>query len=238
MDELYSLNTDFHTKHFDQITETLRLFSRNYSLLSINSCQFSNRKILLYAEFTSAITLVVEIIFLDDSDAAFAQSALAPILLPPLHIGIMGDGIVSGFIYLLQTLPAAGGQGSGNDRKAMFMSITGRIKQPHPEAAEASAAPLRLILHTFDVAKPCLVVIIGIDNLQAEGQGIARTFLLADVVFLQRIDVGVAIIDDGSNSMLHQTFDNGRRARGTTRMEEHSVGSTGDFYLEFLLFHI
>lgn len=29
MDELYSLNTDFHTKHFDQITEALRLFSQN-----------------------------------------------------------------------------------------------------------------------------------------------------------------------------------------------------------------
>ena len=38
-----------------------------------------------HTELAPAILLIVEIVLLDDGDAAFAQTALAPILLPPHH---------------------------------------------------------------------------------------------------------------------------------------------------------
>ena len=82
------------------------------------------------------------------------------------------------------------------------------------------------------------MVIVGIDDFQAEGLGVSSTFVLADVILFERIDIGIAIIDDGGNAMLHQAFNDGRRARGTTSMEEHSIDSSRYFELEFLLFHI
>ena len=81
------------------------------------------------------------------------------------------------------------------------------------------------------------MIIVGIDNFQAEGLGVSGTFVLTDVVLFERIDSGSALVDDGGNALLHQACDDGRRAGGTTSMEEHFIGSSRYFELEFLLFH-
>ena len=82
------------------------------------------------------------------------------------------------------------------------------------------------------------MIIVGIDDFQAEGLGVSGTFVLADVVLFERIDIGIAIVDDGGNAMLHQAFDDGRRAGGTTSMEEHFIGSSRDFYSKLLLHNL
>ena len=64
--------------------------------------------LLPHTELASAILLIIKIVFLNNSDATFTQTALAPILLPPSDVGIMRNGVMAGFIDLLQTLPTAG----------------------------------------------------------------------------------------------------------------------------------
>jgi hypothetical protein len=74
------------------------------------------------------------------------------------------------------------------------------------------------------------MVVIGVDYLQTKGLGIAGTFFLADVILFQWIDIGIAIIYDGSYSFLHQTFNDGRRTRSATSMQQYFIGSTGNLY--------
>jgi len=191
-----------------------------------------------HTELTPAILLIIEIVLLDDGNTTFAQSTFAPILFPPNHIGIMRSGIMSGFVDLLQAFPSAGSKGGGDDRETVFVGITGSVQQAHLEATKATSSPLRFLLHPFDVTEPVFVIIIGIHYLQAKGLGIAGTFVFTDVVLFQRIDIGIAIINDGGDTMLHQALDDGRRAGSTTSMEEHFIGSSRYFELEFLFLHL
>jgi predicted membrane-bound spermidine synthase len=64
--------------------------------------------LLPHTELASTILLIIKIVLLDDGYAALAQSALAPVLLPPSDIGIMRNSIMAGFVDLLQALPTAG----------------------------------------------------------------------------------------------------------------------------------
>ena len=105
-----------------------------------------------HTELATAIPLIIEIVFLNNSYTAFAQSTLAPVLFPPDDIGIVRCGKMSSVVDLLQALPTAGGKRSGDDLDASLVSITGRIEQAHLEASQASASPLRLILHPLDMA--------------------------------------------------------------------------------------
>jgi hypothetical protein len=90
------------------------------------------------------------------------------------------------------------------------MGITGSILQAHLEASQASSSPLRLIFHTLDMAEPRLVVVVGIDDFQAKRVGIAGTLVLTDVILFERIDIRVAIVDNGGNAMRHQAFNDSR----------------------------
>ena len=92
----------------------------------------------------------------------------------------------------------------------MFVSITGSVQQAHLEATEATSSPLRFLFHPFDVTEPVFVIVIGIHYLQAKRLGITGTLVLADVVLFEGIDIGIAIVDDGSDAILHQAFDDGR----------------------------
>ena len=56
---------------------------------------------------------------------------------------------------------------------------------------------------------PGIMIIIGIYNFQSQGLGVPRTFVLADNVFLQRINIGITIIDNRSDTMLHQALYDG-----------------------------
>lgn len=66
--------------------------------------------LLPHTEFTSAIQLIIEIIFLDDMQATFLQTVLAPVMVPPDDFAIWRDhllaGPTSGFIDLVKRLPS------------------------------------------------------------------------------------------------------------------------------------
>ena len=53
------------------------------------------------------------------------------------------------------------------------------------------------------------MVIIRVNDLQAERFGISGALVLADLVFLLWIDIGVTIIYDRSNAVLQQSLDDG-----------------------------
>ena len=84
-----------------------------------------------------------------------------------------------------------------------------RAQEAELEAFQASAAPLRLVLQTFDGIEPILMVIIRVNDFQTERLRISRAFVLADLIFLKRIYVRITIIYDRSDVVLHHRLDDG-----------------------------
>ena len=80
-----------------------------------------------FTELAPAILLVIEAIFLDYGYATLAQAPLPPVLFPKSNARITPGGISSGLVYLLQTLPTARRQRSGDDRKTVFRGIARSI---------------------------------------------------------------------------------------------------------------
>lgn len=190
-----------------------------------------------HTEFTTAILLIIKVVLFDNRNPPLTQSTLPPVLSPPAYLRIRLNRILTGRINLLQTLPARRCQRRGDYSKPMLMCITGRIAQAHFKAAQAAASPFGLVLHSLHLTQPGIVCIIGIHNVQSQRLCITRTLLLTDEILLQRVNIGIAIINGRAHSMLHQTFDNGRRTRCTTRMEQDLLGSSRYLQLKFLLFH-
>ena len=88
-------------------------------------------------------------------------------------------------------------------------SIFRCAQEPELEALETASSPFGLVFQTFDAFQPVLVVIVRIYDLQAKGFGIAGALVLADLIFLARVDIWIAVIYDGSDSVLHQALDDG-----------------------------
>ena len=82
-----------------------------------------------------------------------------------------------------------------------------------------------------------VVVIVGIDNFQSQRLGVTCAFVLAYVIFVKRINVGVAVVNCRADAVLHQTLNYGRRARSATSVEQHLLCVAGYMYLKFL-FHL
>ncbi len=82
------------------------------------------------------------------------------------------------------------------------------------------------------------MVVVGIDYLETEAFGVAGAFIFALEIFLKGVDVGVAIVDGGSDAVLEQTFDNGGRARSTAGVQKHFAFAARNFYLELLFGHL
>lgn len=98
----------------------------------------------------------------------------------------------------------------------MLRRIAGRIQKPILEALKTASSTLRLMLdvrHSGTCGKrayprkPGIVVIVSVDNLQAEREGIARTLSLADEVFLLRKYVRIAIIYRRTDAAVQKTLD-------------------------------
>ena len=121
----------------------------------------------------------------------------------------MFRSISARFLYLFQTFPTAGSKRSSDNRESMFVGITCGFLQSHLETTQATASSFRLLLHSCHSTTPGIMIIIGIYNFQSQGLGIPRTFVLADNVFLQRINIGITIIDNRSDTMLHQALYDG-----------------------------
>ena len=88
-------------------------------------------------------------------------------------------------------------------------SIFRCAKEPELEALETTSSPFGLVFQTFDTFKPVLVVVVRIYDLQTEGLGIAGALVLADLIFLARVDIWIAVIYDGSDPVFHQALYDG-----------------------------
>ena len=119
----------------------------------------------------------------------------------------------------------------------MLMGILSSLKQPHLKTVEATGTSFRFILHPFHLLQPSLVVVVGINNLQSKTLRIARTLILADEVLFMRKNIGIAIIDDGSDAVLHQTFNDGRTTGSTTGVKKDALRSVGDLKIEIAFGH-
>ena len=162
-----------------------------------------------HAELAAAVLLVIETIFTDELLPALLKAAFAPVPVPPCHIRIKGGGISAGFVNLVQAFPSGGGKGGRDDMESVGMGIFCRAAQPQAEALQAASSALRLSFETADSLAPCIMVIVGVHDFKSEGSRIARTFVLADEVFLLRPDIGIAIEDRGTDAVLHEIFYNG-----------------------------
>jgi hypothetical protein len=91
----------------------------------------------------------------------------------------------------------------------MGSCIFGSAQKAELETFQAAASPFRLGFQTFDGLQPVLVVIVSIDDFQPQGLSISGALILADLIFLTRIYVRIAIIYDRSDSVLEQMLDDG-----------------------------
>lgn len=114
------------------------------------------------------------------------------------------------------------------DAKTLRLSCRG--KQTKTEALKAAAATLRLMLQSADGVEPLGMVVVGVYPTYAETFGMTFALVLSRLVFFLWKDVGIIIIYGGTYSVLQQPFDNGRRARGATCVEQHLAAVVGNGY--------
>ena len=104
------------------------------------------------------------------------------------------------------------------------------------ETLLAARSPLRLLFKPPDLGEPSCVVVVAIYPTDAKCFSMSFAFVLADVVFFKRKDVGVEIEDGGTNVVLEHPLNNGGGARRTASVKEHFVEACGNENVTFL-FH-
>ena len=107
----------------------------------------------------------------------------------------------------------------------MFVRVTRCVEQTHLEAVKATSATFRLVLQSFHLLQPSIVVVVSIHNLKSKRLRIARALVLAYEVLLLRVDVGIAIIDDRCDAVLKQALYDGRTARRAAGVQQDTIGT-------------
>ena len=79
------------------------------------------------------------------------------------------------------------------------------------------------------------MVVVVVDDVEAERLGIAGAFVFSDFVFLQREDVRIAIIYSRCDAVLHHAFDDGRRTWRAAGVKQHLGLAAWNRYLELFL---
>ena len=181
-----------------------------------------------HAELASAVLLIVESVFLYYGYAPLAESAFAPVLVPPHYIVERLYCVCSGCIYLVKTFPARGGEGGGNHVETVGVGVCCRRPEAHLEAPQAARPAFRLVFKALDGLQPSAVVVVGIYYVEAERLGVSRTFVLAYVIFFKRVNVRIAIEYCRAYAVAQHTLYYGRRAWGATRVEQYFCMASGN----------
>ncbi len=105
----------------------------------------------------------------------------------------------------------------------MLVRIKRRARKAHVEAHGTTHAALRLALHALRAGEPILHVIIRIDKGNAHLLGEADILVFANLVFLQRVDVGVIEKDGEINPVRHHLFHQLARAWRAAGVHQHLV---------------
>ena len=93
---------------------------------------------------------------------------------------------------------------------------------------EASGTTFWFRFKTLHLLEPRFVVVVTIYPSDAQTFRMTFAFILADFIFLTRIDVGVEVEDGGTNVVLQHPLDNGRGAGRTTGVEKDFVETFGN----------
>ena len=174
-----------------------------------------------HAEFAPTVLLVVEGVFLEQLVAPFLQAAFAPVLFPKLGTGIAGGGAASGFVNLVEAFPARRGKGCGKEGKAVFGGIAGGFGEAQGKALQAARTAFGLVFQPQHLVAPGIVVVVGVNKVQPLGGDKADGLVIADFVFPAGVDVGIAVEHGGAYAVGQHTFDDGRRAGCTARMQQY-----------------
>ena len=139
-----------------------------------------------HTEFTSAVQLVVEGVFLEQLVAPFLQAAFAPVLFPEDGAGAGCGGAPSGFVDLVEVFPARGGKGGGEHPEPVQGGVAGGGGEAQGEARQAAASAFGFALQPLYVVQPGGVVVVGVHEVQPLCRDEADGLLLADVILLPR----------------------------------------------------
>ena len=189
------------------------------------------------AELATAVLLVVESVLVEQLVATILQASLAPVLCPEGGAGNGRLGAQTRLGDLLQALPTGRGKRGGEICQPQFFGLQGCCLQPIREALEATTAPLGLSLQASHSLKPALMVIVAVNPLKSQALCMPFAFLLADVIFLARKDVGIEIKDSGADVVLQHPLHDGRRTRSTTGMQQHLLHTCRHYNLILSLAH-
>mgnify|MGYP001644981127 CR=1 FL=1 len=179
----------------------------------------------------AAVFLLVEVFAFADFDHARAAAAFAPVEIPVNQIVIRLGGAVAAAVDLLHVFPAGNTQRAGEDGEAVFVGVLGGFFETHVETHGAADAAFGFEFHAFGFGEPffavVFVVVVFVDEGDAEFVGEAHVFFFAQHVFFERVDVGVVEVDGVVDAAGEHGFHHFAAARGAAGMQQDFFMAAG-----------
>ena len=144
----------------------------------------------------------------DDFDAAFAQAAFAPVLVPESDAANLRGGPFAGLINLVEAFPSRRCQSGSEHLKAVGGGILSGAQKSVFEAGKAALAALGLIGERLRGQQPLVVIVVIVDDVEPQILGKPCALVFADLVFALRINVWIATMADehGAQQACSSTF--------------------------------
>ena len=180
-----------------------------------------------HRELAPAPELVVEALDLEKLAAALLQAALAPVDVPVARAGREGRGLKRRLADLVEPLPAAPRERRREGFNAEPGGGAGRGEHAHAEADAAARAALGLALKPLDGLAPERVVVVPVDEGDAELAAVALALVLPHEVLLLRKDVGVEVKDRGRAVVSEEPFEDGARAGRAAAVQKNGRAHAG-----------
>ena len=123
---------------------------------------------------------------------------------------------MAAIVDLLHVLPARDAERAGDNRKSVLVRVQRRSFETHVEAHGAAHAALGFVLHTPGPGEPVVLVVVGIDEGNAELFRETDVLVLAQNVLFQGVDVGIieedCKVDAGGQHRFHHLSATGSAA--------------------------
>ena len=172
----------------------------------------------------AAVFLLVEVFAFADFDHARAAAAFAPVEIPIHDVVVGRGGAVAAVVDLRHVFPAGNAQRAGENGEAVFVGVLGGFFETHVETHGAADAAFGFEFHAFGFGEPffavVFVVVVFVDEGDAEFVGEAHVFFFAQHVFFERVDVGVVEVDGVVDAAGEHGFHDFAAARGAAGMQE------------------
>ena len=120
-----------------------------------------------------------------------ATAIFAPVKSPVLHVGEAGGGALSAVINLVHIFPARDAECAGDEAEAVVVGVGGGAFKAHIKAGGAAGAAFRLVFQPARAVEPVVDIVVGVDEGDAAFLAESDIFLLADLVFGLRVDIGI-----------------------------------------------